>query len=93
MIFSVLLAFIGRLAPDIGLNLVKRANAVKRLFGNGRLICCVNIKELAPDMGPVGRFRHGSRFEDGIEARIAIGMQNALEGLEMSLRMHPLAVG
>ena len=53
----------------------------------------MDIEKLVPDMGPAGGLRHGARFEDGIEACIAVSVKNALEALQMQLGMLTLAVG
>ena len=37
-------------------NSVKYSNFIQSLFGNGRSICSVHIKELSPGMGPAGGF-------------------------------------
>ena len=50
------------------------------------------IEELAPDMGPAGGFRYFPRLEDGVEPGIAVGVENALEALQVAVRMLAFAV-
>ena len=87
MVLTILLSLIRRPALDLGLNDVKGCDFIKCLFGQWRAIYHMHIKELAPDMGPAGGFGYVAFFEDGVEARIAIGMENPFEVPEMRLRI------
>ena len=50
------------------------------------------VVELAPDVGHAGRFLDRSVFIKLVEAGVGVGLKDALEVLQMPLRMFSLAV-
>jgi hypothetical protein len=44
-------------------------------------------------MGEAGGFGYRARFEDGVEAGIAVSLEHAFEGLQVASRMLALAIG
>jgi hypothetical protein len=52
----------------------------------------VQVDELAPNVRPTGRFNDMSAVVDLREARISVGLQDAAEVFEMTLRMLALVL-
>ena len=92
-----LLAFVsppvGRQAGDRLFDPVEIADAVKRLLGDRRAVGGMDVEEFAPDMGPAGGFGDPVAGEQPVEPRIAVGVDDAAEVLEMRLWVLALAVG
>ena len=85
-------SLVRRPAANLGFDAVQCADAVERLLGDRRCRGLMHVEELAPDVRPAGDLDHVA-VEQGIEAGIAVGMQEALEGLQVRLRVLTLAVG
>ncbi len=80
---------VGRGAPP---RCIQCGDAVKRLERERRLGRLVHVEELAPDMRHAGRLDNPAiDIELGV-AGIAIGLENALESVQMRPRMLPAAV-
>ena len=59
----------------------------------GDCVASMKVVELAPHVRPAGRFEDVAVDVELVEARIAVGLQHALEALQMRLHALTLAVG
>src|ERR1019366_5996841 len=83
---------LGRFAADLFLDCVKRADPCERLGGDGRCVHCMDVVELASGVGPAGNFIDGAVAVEMMKAGIRIGLQSALEVLQVLPRMLALAI-
>src|ERR1039458_2065363 len=83
---------LSRLAADLFLDCVQSADSCQRLGGDGRCVNCMDVVELAPCVGPACHFIDGAVAVKMMKAGIRIGLQRALEVLQMQPRMLALAI-
>jgi hypothetical protein len=67
-------SFVGRLAPDIGLDHIEPGDPAQRLGGQRRRPRRMQIVEFSPRVRPAGRFVDRAGFEQGVEAGVGIGL-------------------
>jgi hypothetical protein len=86
-------ALFGRMAPDLLLDLVELPEAIKRVLGQGRLQCYVDLEELAPhvsctsDLQDAWRHIRRRRHKQRIKARVGIHLEFSPVGRQMLLRI------
>ena len=88
-------ALLGRLVADVGFDGVQLRDALQclRSYGARRAPeALVQISEAASCMGPARGLDDASRLIQLAPAAVGIGLQHAVEGLEVSLRMLALAI-
>jgi len=81
-----------RLAVDLGLDGVERADARHGLARDRAVGGEQHVVEFAPRMRPAGRLDHLAALVERGEAGIAVGLQEAREALEMRARVAMAAV-
>src|SRR6516164_1915662 len=85
------LALIRWFAADQRFDLVESLDAIQRFLCQRRLVCRVELVELAPGMRPACRLAHSSLNVQAVEAAEGVSLQRAAEAHQMRARMRPLA--
>lgn len=86
-------SLIRRLAADRAFDGVELCDAVERALGDRRAIGLMDVVELAPRMCPAGGLADVAAAIEVVEAGISVGLQRALESLQVSSRMLAFATG
>ena len=84
---------VGRLTADLFLEGVEIADALESFSGQGRSLRLMKVVELAPDVRPARGFLYLARDVERRVAGESVGLQNALEVLEVRLRMFAPSIG
>jgi len=83
---------IGRLAANLVLDSIKISDALQRFGCGGRGVDSMDIVELAPCVCPAGNLIDGATAVQMMEPCIGVGLQAALEMLQMLPWMFALTI-
>lgn len=93
MVLPVSAAGSGRLPTYLGFAGVELCDPLEQVGGERRRAGGVVLEDLAPKMRPAGDFADPAAVIELVLSGIAIGLQQAGEGLELGLRMDATAIG
>ncbi len=94
LLLTLLPAVVGRLAADVGLDRIQRADPLQSFQGKRRLRCRKNVVELPPCMRPTkGQRRSVVRAGDKTaKSGVTIDLKQPAEAFQMARRMLALAI-